>query len=224
MDGDLSAEQEKQVRLIRKAAVGLSALVDDLLDLAKVEAGKATIRLTTFQVAEVFDNLQGTILPIIDPSAIRLTFEDSAGLPTLQTDEAKLTQVLRNFLSNAVKFTPRGEIRIAASPGPGDTVVFSVQDTGIGIAAEDLLGFSRISTRSRIRSRSGSREPALGSRWPGSWASCWVAASRPGARSGSARRSRSPYHGFIAQPGNSTLNRPRVGPRPVVSSDLSHRA
>jgi signal transduction histidine kinase len=138
VDGDLTAEQEKQVQLIRKSAGGLAALVDDLLDLAKVEAGKATVRLSTFEVEDVFESLQGTIRPIIEASAVRLIFEECSGLPPLQTDESKLNQVLRNFLSNAVKFTPRGEIRTAARPGPNDTIVFSVQDSGIGIAEKDL--------------------------------------------------------------------------------------
>ncbi len=137
-DGDLSAEQEKQVRLIRKAAEGLSSLVDDLLDLAKVEAGKATIRVAVFHVREVFESLQGTIRPMVDPSVVRLVFMEPPGLLPLQSDEVKLTQILRNFLSNAVKFTERGEIRVSARSEPGETILFSVTDTGIGIAAEDL--------------------------------------------------------------------------------------
>jgi signal transduction histidine kinase len=137
-DGGLTPEQEKQVQLIRKSAEGLSILVDDLLDLAKVEAGKAAIRVAKFSVAELFESLQGTIRPTIDASSVRLVFEASSGLSPLQTDEGKLTQVLRNFLSNAVKFTVRGEIRLAARPGPGDTIIFAVADTGIGIAPEDL--------------------------------------------------------------------------------------
>jgi signal transduction histidine kinase len=137
-DGDLTAEQQKQVRLILKAAEGLTSLVDDLLDLAKVEAGKATIRVACFHARDVFESLQGTIRPMVDPAVVRLVFEDPAGLSPLQTDEVKLTQVLRNFLSNAVKFTERGEIRIAARSEPGEMVVFSVTDTGIGIAAEDV--------------------------------------------------------------------------------------
>jgi CheY-like chemotaxis protein len=68
---------------------------------------------------------------------VALSFEETAGIPALRTDEGKLAQILRNFLSNAAKFTERGAIRVAAAPGPGDTVVFSVSDTGIGIAPAD---------------------------------------------------------------------------------------
>ena len=66
-----------------------------------------------------------------------LTFEDPQGLPRCTRDESKVSQILRNFISNALKFTERGEVRVRAAAGPGDTVVFTVADTGIGIAAED---------------------------------------------------------------------------------------
>ena len=135
-DGDLTQEQEKQVTFIRKAAEGLSALVNDLLDLAKVEAGKATVRPRSFQVDELFEGLRGTIRPLIVQSSVSLLFQEPV-VPPLRTDEAKLGQILRNFLSNAVKFTEQGEIRVAAAAGPGDTVIFSVSDTGIGIAPGD---------------------------------------------------------------------------------------
>ncbi len=137
-DGDLTGEQEKQVRLIRKAAEDLMGLVDDLLDLARVEAGKALIRPGWCEIGTIFEGLQGTIRPIVERSSVALVFEDPSDLPPLYTDEGKLTQILRNFLSNAAKFTERGEIRVAAHPEPEERVVFSVTDSGIGIAAVDL--------------------------------------------------------------------------------------
>jgi signal transduction histidine kinase/CheY-like chemotaxis protein len=137
-DGELTAEQEKQVHFIRQAAEGLSTLVDDSLDLAKVEAGKAVLRISQFEVKELFETLKGTIRPIVDHNAVSLVFDTPSGIGTLQTDEGKVLQILRNFLSNAVKYTVRGQIRVAAQSGPEDVVVFSVKDTGIGVAAEDL--------------------------------------------------------------------------------------
>jgi signal transduction histidine kinase/CheY-like chemotaxis protein len=136
-DGELTEEQEKQVVFIRKAADGLSALVNDLLDLAKVEAGKAVVRPKSFDVAELFTGLRGTIRPLLVKSSVSLRFEEPVGVAALRTDEGKLGQILRNFLSNAVKFTEWGEIRVAATPGPGETVIFSVSDTGVGIAPGD---------------------------------------------------------------------------------------
>jgi signal transduction histidine kinase len=135
--GELTPEQEKEIRFIRKAAEGLAALVNDLLDLAKVEAGKAVIRAEAFEVAELFEILRGTTNPLLSQGSVVLIVEEPVGIPTLHTDEGKVAQILRNFLSNAVKFTERGEIRLAAKAGPGDTVIFSVTDTGIGIALED---------------------------------------------------------------------------------------
>jgi signal transduction histidine kinase/CheY-like chemotaxis protein len=136
-DGELTPEQEKQVLFIRKAAEGLSTLVNDLLDLAKVEAGKAVVRVESFEVVDLFESLGGTTRPLLERSPVALHVEEPVGIPTLRTDEGKVSQILRNFLSNAVKFTEQGEIRVAASTGPGDTILFSVADTGIGIAAAD---------------------------------------------------------------------------------------
>jgi signal transduction histidine kinase/CheY-like chemotaxis protein len=138
MDGDLTAEQEKQVTFIRKSAEGLSELVNDLLDLAKVEAGKVEVYSTKFEVSELFGTLRGMLRPLLaHNSSISLVFEEPIGIPTLYTDEGKVAQILRNFISNALKYTEEGEIRVAAVTG-GDTVTFSVGDTGIGIASENL--------------------------------------------------------------------------------------
>lgn len=137
MDGDLSAEQEKQVTFIRQAAEGLSDLVNDLLDLAKVEAGKVEVNPNKFEVSELFGTLRGMLRPLLaHNSSISLVFEEPIGIPTLYTDEGKVAQILRNFISNALKFTQKGEVRIAAVRN-GDKIIFSVADTGIGIAPAD---------------------------------------------------------------------------------------
>ena len=135
--GEMTPEQTKEVGFIRKAAEGLAALVNDLLDLAKVEAGKAVIRAEPFEVAGLFETLRGTTMPLLSKGEVALVVEEPVGIAPLHTDEGKVAQILRNFLSNAAKFTERGEIRLAASVGPGDTVVFAVTDTGIGIGPED---------------------------------------------------------------------------------------
>lgn len=138
MDGDLTAEQEKQVTFIRRSAQDLTDLVNDLLDLAKVEAGKVTIRATAFSVESLFAALRGMLRPLLaQNSSVSLVFEDAGGIPDLHTDEAKISQILRNFISNALKFTERGEIRVSVRIGHDDAVVFSVADTGIGIATAD---------------------------------------------------------------------------------------
>jgi signal transduction histidine kinase/CheY-like chemotaxis protein len=136
-DGDLNPEQAKQVTFIRRAADNLAALVNDLLDLARVEAGKAVVRPERFELETLFETLKGTIRPIVTLPSVSLIFEESDGIPPMTTDLGKVVQILNNFLSNAAKFTERGEIRMSARPGPGDTVILSVSDTGIGIAPRD---------------------------------------------------------------------------------------
>jgi signal transduction histidine kinase/CheY-like chemotaxis protein len=138
IDGPLTPEQEAQIGYIRKGADELAELVEDLLDLAKVEAGKIVIRPAEFEVATLFSSLRGMLRPLLVNDAVSLTFDASSDLPPLHTDESKVSQILRNLLSNALKFTERGEVRVSASRAPDDdAVVFSVADTGIGIARED---------------------------------------------------------------------------------------
>ena len=138
MDGELTSEQERQVTFIRRSAQDLTDLVSDLLDLAKVEAGKVTIRPNAFTVESLFAALRGMLRPLLaQNSSVSLVFEDPVNIPELYSDEAKISQVLRNFISNALKFTERGEVRVSARMGHDDMVVFSVADTGIGIAPAD---------------------------------------------------------------------------------------
>jgi signal transduction histidine kinase/CheY-like chemotaxis protein len=137
-DGPLSSGQETQVTLMQRSAEALSQIIDDLLDLAKVEAGKTRVKPTPFTVQELFGALRGMLRPLLAGNqAIALDIEDPEEEIALQTDEAKVSQILRNFISNAIKYTERGEVRVRAARGAGDTVVFTVSDTGIGIAAED---------------------------------------------------------------------------------------
>jgi signal transduction histidine kinase/CheY-like chemotaxis protein len=139
-DGDLTPEQEKQVQFIRKSADSLTELVNDLLDLAKVEAGKTVITATEFTAESLFGALRGMLRPLLVGDAVSLVFEDAEDIPLLYTDEAKakVSEILRNFLSNAIKYTEKGEVRVWATADPdADNVTFQVRDTGIGIAEED---------------------------------------------------------------------------------------
>lgn len=138
LDGDLTEEQEKQIGFIRNSARELSAMVNDVLDLAKVEAGKVVIRPKFFEVDEMFRVLRGMLKPLVQPNhPVELIFEDAARQPALISDEGKVSQILRNFISNALKYTHTGEIRVSARSLDDDWVEFAVADTGIGIALED---------------------------------------------------------------------------------------
>jgi signal transduction histidine kinase/CheY-like chemotaxis protein len=139
LDGDLTADQETQVRFILESAKTLSEMVNDLLDLAKVEAGKVRIRVKTFEVMELFSAMKGMLKPLLaDNNSVDLVFVEGAKLPPLRTDEGKVSQILRNFISNAIKFTPQGEIKISAEMRGSGSVLFEVTDTGIGIPPEHL--------------------------------------------------------------------------------------
>jgi signal transduction histidine kinase len=136
LDGPLTTEQRKQMAFVSGAARDLSDMVDDLLDLAKIEAGRITISPAWFELMDLFSALRGMFRPIVDATEADLIFEAPEGMPRLYTDDKKLAQILRNFISNALKFTPRGEVRVTARLEGTDHVCFAVSDTGIGIPEE----------------------------------------------------------------------------------------
>jgi signal transduction histidine kinase/CheY-like chemotaxis protein len=138
LDGDLTSEQIKQVHFIESSALDLQEMVNDLLDLAKVEAGKIRMRPKRFEVSELFSALKGMLKPLLaDNNSVDLIFDDNTrNLPPLRTDEGKVSQILRNLISNALKFTPNGKVTVSAAMIDDRNVQFTVQDTGIGIAPE----------------------------------------------------------------------------------------
>jgi signal transduction histidine kinase len=136
-DGPLTEEQKKQVNFIRSAADELTEMVNDLLDLAKIEAGRISVSPAWFEMVDLFATLRGMFKPLLTHAAVDLIFEEPHGIPTIFTDDKRLSQILRNFISNALKFTLKGEVRVSAESSQPDWVVFAVADTGIGIATED---------------------------------------------------------------------------------------
>jgi CheY-like chemotaxis protein/two-component sensor histidine kinase len=138
-DGPLTPEQERQVRYIRQSGEDLLETVNDLLDLAKIEAGKVDVKATDFEVSTLFSALRGMLKPLLTGESVELVFDDAQNLPPLWNDERKVSQILRNFISNALKFTERGQVRVSARTiEDGRSVAFAVADTGIGIAPEDM--------------------------------------------------------------------------------------
>jgi signal transduction histidine kinase len=137
MDGPLTPEQDKQVRFIQDSAAELTDMVNDLLDLAKVEAGRISVSPAWFEMVDLFAALRGMFKPILTSTDVDLVFEEPHHVPRIYTDDKRLSQILRNFISNALKFTTHGEVRVTAT-GDDDHVTFAVKDTGIGIAAQHL--------------------------------------------------------------------------------------
>lgn len=136
MDGPLTAEQRRQVRFISASTSELREMVDDLLDLAKIEAGRITISPAWFDLMDLFSALRGMFRPLVEGNQVDLVFEDPPVMPMLYTDDKKLAQILRNFISNALKFTPSGQVVVSTQLEGDNAVRFSVRDTGIGIPAE----------------------------------------------------------------------------------------
>jgi signal transduction histidine kinase/CheY-like chemotaxis protein len=138
LDGELTTEQDKQVHYIYKAATDLMEIINDLLDLSRVEAKKILINPNQFEVSELFGSLRGIMKPLNIKPAVKLIFEEPKDIPTLYNDETKVAQILRNLISNALKFTEHGEVRVSARMiADAEVVEFSISDTGIGIALKN---------------------------------------------------------------------------------------
>jgi CheY-like chemotaxis protein/two-component sensor histidine kinase len=133
----LTSEQRTQVEFIRRMATDQLQLVGELLDLAKIEAGRAEISLSAVSVTELFALLRTQLRPLTAGSKVSLVFVSEPGLPQLVTDERKLMHIIRNLVGNAVKFTLQGEVLVYAASS-GDRLELSVTDTGVGIAEPDL--------------------------------------------------------------------------------------
>ncbi len=157
LDGPLTSEQQKQIKFVQGSVRELSEMVDDLLDLAKVEAGRISISPEWFEMVDLFSALRGMFKPIVSNSVVSLIFEEPQGIPRIYSDDKKLSQILRNFISNALKFTAEGEVRVSATLHEREIVEFAVSDTGIGIAAEHLpslfADFVQVDTRIQRRLR-----------------------------------------------------------------------
>jgi signal transduction histidine kinase len=138
LDGPLTDEQQKQVEFIRGSARELTEMVNDLLDLAKVEAGRITISPEWFVMVDLFAALRGMFKPIVNSESVSLVFDEPEGEIRLYTDDKKVSQILRNFISNALKFTQAGEVRVSARLLEDDLVEFAVSDTGVGISPEHV--------------------------------------------------------------------------------------
>ncbi|MDT7571340.1 MAG: hypothetical protein QOE05_1514, partial [Actinomycetota bacterium] len=149
---NLTDKQIEFARTIHSAGSDLLSLINDILDLSKVEAGKMDVHPAPVVLTEVCDYVESTFGPLAEQQGLDLIVEIAEGLPaSVVTDEQRLHQVLKNLLSNALKFTEKGSVRLTVDKAPGhmlfstptlndaETVVaFSVTDTGIGVPAEKL--------------------------------------------------------------------------------------
>ncbi len=136
-EGNLSDEQVKFAESIYSAGNDLLNLINDILDIAKVEAGKLEVRPESTQVERLVEGLRGMFEPLAGHKGLAFEVTTEAQVPaTLFTDRQRLEQILKNLLSNAIKFTERGKVSLNIGYQPGTGIVFAVRDTGIGIAAD----------------------------------------------------------------------------------------
>ncbi len=133
-----NADVAREINFIQKTTLSMTEMVDDLLDLSKAESGKLTVEAAEFEASALFGTLRAMLRPLAVNRAVELIFDDPISIPPIESDENKISQILRNLVSNALKFTERGTIRVSAHYlGKQDAISFSVEDTGIGIAREN---------------------------------------------------------------------------------------
>lgn len=135
--GNLSADQVKYAQTIYAAGNDLLALINDILDLSKIEAGQATVSVEPVNIARTVQSLIEPLRPIALQKGLDFSATIAPDVPAgMETDAQRLSQVLRNLLSNALKFTEKGSVALHVSRNPDETLSFAVKDTGIGIALE----------------------------------------------------------------------------------------
>lgn len=134
----LDPQQQRYVQNIQTSGRMLLEMINDILDLAKMESGKMDVRLTDFRVEQVIEAQCDMARPLTEKKNIDLEPQVPGDLPPMHQDQARVQQILNNLLSNAIKFTPEGgRITVAARRDDRDHLVMQVSDTGVGIADED---------------------------------------------------------------------------------------
>ncbi|MBI6908246.1 response regulator [Pseudomonas palleroniana] len=134
---NLSAEQVKFAESIYSAGNDLLNLINDILDISKVEAGKLEVRPESSSVPRLVDGLRAMFEPLAADRKLGFQAQILEGAPALLfTDRQRLEQILKNLLSNAIKFTEQGEVSLSVSQAPGESIAFTVRDSGIGIAPD----------------------------------------------------------------------------------------
>ncbi|HKI34119.1 MAG TPA: HAMP domain-containing sensor histidine kinase [Gemmataceae bacterium] len=133
----LTEKQQRWVRNIQSSGERLLNLINDILDLAKIEAGKMQVRLSEFSASDVCEGLLAMFRPLAEKKNIELRHQLDQGIPLLRQDVVKLQQLLSNLLSNAIKFTPEGGRVLLRAEADPLCIVLTVTDTGVGIAPEE---------------------------------------------------------------------------------------
>jgi PAS domain S-box-containing protein len=138
--GQVTEPQRKSLSRIDSNARHLLALINDILDITRIEAGRMPLNTTTFGVGELFEEVQSELEPIIKRSNLAVSTKVPASVPSVRSDRQKVKQIVLNLLSNALKFTPAGRVAMTATyDSRRHEVAIVVTDTGVGIPLEDQV-------------------------------------------------------------------------------------
>lgn len=152
MSGDINEEQGKQLTLVKNSANHLLALINDIIDISKIEAGKVEIAIEEFDLSVLAQEIKDSFAVVAEKKGLELLLQTPPTL-IIKSDRRRTEQILVNFISNAVKFTDEGEVEIKIVK-KDKMVEMSVRDKGIGIKKEDMdklfKTFSRIPVKDRI--------------------------------------------------------------------------
>ncbi len=135
--GPLTAEQAKQVHIIRRNARSLQAMLDDIFNFSKIEAGRVVVHNAPVSAGAVLAEVREAVTPFAEDKGTRVVLDPEDPLPRIDTDAEKLSRALLNIAHNAVRFSPGGTVTLSARPHDGG-VCLEVRDTGCGILPEDL--------------------------------------------------------------------------------------
>jgi len=135
MDGELKAEQTEDITHIHKSAIVLLELINDILDLSKIEAGKLAVVIKDVELQDIVDDVITTMMQTAESKALNLSASLSPATSVVMADPGRLREILTNLVSNAIKFTPSGSVTISSARHDGMAEI-SVTDTGIGIPTE----------------------------------------------------------------------------------------
>jgi signal transduction histidine kinase len=153
LDGTINSSQREDLNLIKESGMDLLALVNNILDMSKIEAGELTLQVNTVDPQEVIDAVISQLMVKAVEKGIDLRSSLPFPIPHITADESRLKQILRNLIVNAIKFTEKGEVVVGAELHPSknaSTVMFWVRDTGIGIQEKNMARiFEKFSQASR---------------------------------------------------------------------------
>src|ERR1700694_1456723 len=140
VDGPMNEEQRASLTWVQRGGRDLLGLINDILDLSKIEAGKLTITPESFNPVELVESVQGQHRPLAEPKGLALVLRNDAAPEHVVLDRQRTRQILVNLVGNAVKFTADGQVTIVTSGAAAERLVVAIQDTGPGIDPRDMEG------------------------------------------------------------------------------------